>query len=477
MRKKQIEIIKDLVLEDINIKLNVKSFLSDELKKHELLSKVIENGFVLHGTNQEFMDFESAYIKGSNRMVYGWGFYFTDTPYKIREYGDNLKILDIKPFNLLDLSCDCKWLKRILSEIDDIDVRIHQYKEYLQDVVNLREYEAIQTEIEKLERTKDVYEKHQDIIHLIHKLYNECNDVLFLNQSLRKYINEKMISQFYLTLGFDGFKYENQYIIFNMNKLNKNLVGDVEKFLYRFISGSVINEDVIKKMNESSFSAALYATDDNPISLYLNEFIINEGLIHSYNPYKLIKYICKALGIDESVTDMREFNGNVRISYTIPEKEQLIGKLNKAMNFGGYHFVLKEKYGLIPGWCIIVYEASHLIDIADDVRDNFQVLYHITPAKNLKKILKIGLKPTSKNSKFNYPERTHFLICHPSEAPDFVNDLISTKKGHEWVVLTIDLSRVDRYVQFHYDASCSIGLYTTDNIRPSAIINFESLSI
>ena len=240
-----------------------------------------------------------------------------------------------------------------------------------------------------------------------------------------------------------------------------------------------ITENVIEKLNKNVnnkyITPLLYVTDDNPISLYLNDFIIKEGLIHSYNPYKLIRYVCKALDIDESVVNMVELNGNIRISYTLPYNENFIKNLNKAMSFGGYHFVHMTPYSLIHGWCVVVYEASHLINIANDVRNNFQYLYHITPLKNIEKIKKIGLKPSSKNNKFKYPKRTHFLIIHPSSALDFVEDLILNKGDSDWMILTIDLSKVNKYVTFHYDTACNIGVYTTDNIQPSAIINIQPL--
>lgn len=447
---------------------------SDEAKLHEKLAKTVDDGYVLHASNNDFTDFEEGYIQGGNRGIYGWGFYFTDTPYKIREYGSNIKILDIKPFKILNLQDNCSWIKSKIDEIEDIDVKIYQYEEELANVVNYKTYMSINNEINELKRFKEGFSAFSNVIYVIGRVINKSSNMLDLNRNIERFTNAKEISNFYLSLGFDGFKYENQYVIFNIDKINEHLVKNTERFLNNVLKESSIPKEIIEKQSKA-IGPMILKSYGNPISFKLTEEVVNEGLIKTYPPDIAAEYTCNALGLDIGQVKIASLYGNIRISFTIPETENMINLITKSMRLCGYHFVFKEKYPIISGWCELVFEGSHLDNVADFIRQNMRYIYHITPKKNVEKIKKIGLIPVSKNSRFNYPPRIHFTVDLPANVKPFVQDLQSSKIDKEWVYLTIDLNKVKKDVQFFPDTSSDVGIFTRDNIPPEAIVDITAI--
>ena len=73
-----------------------------EDEKYDIAVKLIGNGYLIHCTNAVFNEFDKAYIKGGSRAHEGYGFYFTDLPYKAISYGEIFKIIRKDDFNFLN---------------------------------------------------------------------------------------------------------------------------------------------------------------------------------------------------------------------------------------------------------------------------------------------------------------------------------------------------------------------------------------
>ena len=70
-----------------------------EGEKYDIAVKLIGNGYLIHCTNAVFNEFDKSYIQGGSRAHEGYGFYFTDMPYKAISYGEIFKIIKKDDFN------------------------------------------------------------------------------------------------------------------------------------------------------------------------------------------------------------------------------------------------------------------------------------------------------------------------------------------------------------------------------------------
>ena len=65
--------------------------------------RLINNGYLVHGTNADFREFSPEFIRGGSRAREGYGAYFTDTAYKAEEYGTKIKAVKKDLFNFVEL--------------------------------------------------------------------------------------------------------------------------------------------------------------------------------------------------------------------------------------------------------------------------------------------------------------------------------------------------------------------------------------
>ena len=114
-------------------------------------------------------------------------------------------------------------------------------------------------------------------------------------------------------------------------------------------------------------------------------------------------------------------------------------------------------------------------DETDTVRQQNKYLYHWTPQYNLDKIMTGGLKPTHKNSYFTYPDRCYFMTSdidnHTAQAFGQTLCIMNKDKQNDgnYVLLKIDLSKVDENVRFYYDPNSGMSIYTEQSIPSFAI--------
>ena len=192
--------------------------LSDS-EKYKLAGELIDKGYLLHCTPNEFKEFNPDFIVGGCRAKEGYGFYFSDMPYKPIEYGNNWKIIKKSDFNFLNSK---ELIVNIFDNIND-DFYIKQYslERELDNLHNWREYDRITQEIEKL---KNDYSKIGgcDFFRKV-KIITEQNNIKTIGQlEYCSHINfiPKLIN-YYLYLGYDGYETDGIYTVFNFKKLNE----------------------------------------------------------------------------------------------------------------------------------------------------------------------------------------------------------------------------------------------------------------
>ena len=129
----------------------------------------------------------------------------------------------------------------------------------------------------------------------------------------------------------------------------------------------------------------------------------------------------------------------------------------------------------------IQYEPRHQ-NFINDMVQNEEYIYHLTPTNKVEKIIKYGLTPKTNNKLFKYPERIYFFLHKPSEEDClclmrqfYKQELVKVKEDKKYVpynggytLLAIDTEQI-KTVNFSYDPNAFDAIFTTDNISPNAI--------
>ena len=216
--------------------------------RFEACYKLYQHGYVVHGSDTEFENFDSSKIKGGTRAVYGWGAYFTNDSYKCEEYGNNFVFLDIRPFKLLELEDNISEndeISKVIKQIEGLNMRIQQADEGLYNARNIRDYDYFSQENKHCKELVNQFipdSKTEVFLQMYSSFIRKKPNTTYLN--LTKYLRdifankmgEDFISQMFLNFGYDGFHCENQFVLFNFQKINENIVKDKNKLLEKVLN-------------------------------------------------------------------------------------------------------------------------------------------------------------------------------------------------------------------------------------------------
>ena len=186
---------------------------------YQIVSNLINDGYLVHATMTEFDEFNPEFIKGGMRAHEGYGFYFTDMQYKPLEYGNILWVVKKDDFNFLDSSTPIS----IDMFGEKYKIELNKLNDRLDNVRTNKEYDYISSEIERLEGE---YNKlgGDDFFDYIDIAINQDNarTIAQLESRIRnsKYTVPKLI-ELYVSWGYDGYVTDRIYTIFNFDKLKK----------------------------------------------------------------------------------------------------------------------------------------------------------------------------------------------------------------------------------------------------------------
>ena len=193
------------------------------------LSQYIKMGYLVHGSNEDFEKFDTSRINGGVRAEYGYGMYFTNEPYKALEYGQEIYLTKMNLYKFFDLESND------ISAFDEIEKNINELskaKYELYNAVNVRDYEYYDDLVKKL-TFKTRIGDYEDVVYnefskrLKKGGYKNLEDVF---KSVRMNLPthfDKYISSFFRKIGYDGIKCGNQFVIFNFELLNNNLLKEI----------------------------------------------------------------------------------------------------------------------------------------------------------------------------------------------------------------------------------------------------------
>lgn len=187
--------------------------------QYTIVANIISKGYLAHGGEKMFNTFDPAFIQGGFRAEYGYGFYFCDEAYKPINYGGYIYFTKKDVYNFCDLnrSADCNPLSNIYRVIGQL--------EDMRD--NSRRYEDYENASKQLEKFK-LNPQEQDYLNYFEKGAEQGYDLKNAYKYALNYIpgdyNPRNLSNLFMKLGYDGIVAENQYVIFNIDKLNQNIL-------------------------------------------------------------------------------------------------------------------------------------------------------------------------------------------------------------------------------------------------------------
>lgn len=197
-----------------------------------VVNRYIKLGYLVHGTNEDFDKFDQSKIKGGTRGEYGYGMYFTNTAYKALEYGCTIYITKEDIYNFLDLRTrDMSFINKFV----DIEQELIILQDKLDNSRNVREYDYYNKAIENLKSKLPFLTFNEEIVlNKFKQIMDKYPDTTLENiyKGVRGDLPggyDKYMSSLLLKFGYDGVKCYNQYVIFNFDLLNDNLLKDVNE--------------------------------------------------------------------------------------------------------------------------------------------------------------------------------------------------------------------------------------------------------
>ena len=237
-------------VEDMNGNGLYYKFQTDNAFRYKAVNILAQNGYLVHGTDTEFDSFDSSKIKGGTRGNYGYGAYFTNAAYKCEEYGLNFIFLYAKDFNFLDLTqkvVNNDIYGNINKQIDYIRQNIAYFEEMLYSVRTVKEYEYAEKELKTYkEQLDDILpdSKTEAFIEQYNLILRKNPDIDYRNitKELDNIFTNAMgadfVANMFLKMGYDGYKIDFEYIIFNFDKLKQYTVKDKNALLEKLMNNN-----------------------------------------------------------------------------------------------------------------------------------------------------------------------------------------------------------------------------------------------
>lgn len=196
------------------VKKTVRNYLKESVSYQQAVD-LIRQGYLVHCSPKDFKQFDDKFIVGGFRGKEGRGFYFSNQPYKPIEYGNYIYVIKKDDFNFLNSS------EKIDEDMLNLNLQIEIYKleQMLDSCRNIKEYNRIEQEIEKLKNQEDprLTKAIEDAMRRGAKTYGNL-EYLIDNPRL----NVMKLQSIYIDNGYDGYVTDGViFTVFNTNKLNK----------------------------------------------------------------------------------------------------------------------------------------------------------------------------------------------------------------------------------------------------------------
>ena len=242
-------------------------------------------------------------------------------------------------------------------------------------------------------------------------------------------------------------------------------------FRYFYVPDS-IGDNYEEHLYETLTSHSKESLVKRLISL-LNEFILEFDIDGAKNIDKgifafLISKDCPIFGEDD-----KEFLSSFELSDC-----ELSDKIYDILEFYKYYITFIEEYKKEnkEGY-ILAIESYFTEDARATIKENGNILYHITESRNVPDILKKGLRPKTGKRTYQggyryFPERL-YLIGHNSDVVANIDSVIIDKEFEknkiQYTILKIDLGKHNISLWYDDASDGKYNVYTLEAIPPSLI--------
>lgn len=209
--------------------------------KYKIASQLISDGYLLHCTDAIFDSFDEKFIKGGMRAKEGYGFYFTDMPYKAIDYGTNFKLIKKEDFIWLNSS---EQIDTKMFYNEDIEIKIASLEYQLDNVHNNKEWDYINSEIDKYKDKLNSYDE-ELYFYIKQALKEGAKTYGNLEYLIRNpHLNIPKLIKCYINNGFDGYYTDGIYTVFNTNKLNQLMIKNPEEIIQNYLNNETYNRNI-----------------------------------------------------------------------------------------------------------------------------------------------------------------------------------------------------------------------------------------
>ena len=201
----------------------------------------------------------------------------------------------------------------------------------------------------------------------------------------------------------------------------------------------------------------------------LNEFIIDVDIDGAKNIDKgiftfLINKDCPIFGEDD-----KEFLSSFELSDC-----KLSDKIYDILEFYKYYITFIEEN---ENGYILAIESYFTEDARETIKENGNILYHITESLNVPDILRKGLIPKTGKRKYQggyryFPERVYLIGNNPGIVENIdsvIRDKEFEKNGRQYTILKIDLGKHNISLWYDDASDGKYNVYTLEAIPPSLI--------
>jgi hypothetical protein len=226
---------------------------------------------------------------------------------------------------------------------------------------------------------------------------------------------------------------------------------------------------------------------------YKSEFDLYEGLITSYPLHEVIGilerkgYNVKGNYKNNTFSLKFEFSEDKNKAYSEFEEIMRITNNcgyfcsnmkgeNKENEFKIFKYSLEKFKDLIDiEFNLINFSFEAKYDII--IERIPEVLYHLTPTRNVPKILKNGLVPKSRSKKAYHPDRIYLAKKIEDLSPLSI-DFYEGTNIREWTILKINTEIISDYFKIYKDPNFEDkGYYTLNTIHPIAIKIYQNIEL
>lgn len=217
---------------------------------------------------------------------------------------------------------------------------------------------------------------------------------------------------------------------------------------------------------------------------------MNEGLIMTHPLDKSIDILRRA-GYAAYAQENPENKGVISNSIILEiefsdDYEKEIDKLFKKVNNLGYfcsayaneaYSGKYDKYQVLDAledglrYFEFIFEAKYDHEVNfENLKKETDYLFHVTSKKNVASIKKLGLYPRAENKQSTHPERIYMTFSY--KAALALEPQLRSHRGEDQVIIVFDINKLRPRTKFYSDVNFfPIGIYTQDNIPPSAIFD------